>query len=66
MGDNRFTYANNSLRVQPPAQIYLVGMMGQPGDGALSLLQTGSLGLRAGRPAVHNPFKSLKHRYLHS
>lgn len=65
MGHNRFTYANNSRRVLPLAQIYLVGMMSQPGNPPLSLLQTRSLGLRAGRPAVRNRPKYLKNSHLH-
>ena len=64
MGHNRFTYANNSRRVLAPTQIYLVGTRAQHGDLALSLLQTGSLGLSAGRPAVRDQLKSMKQQIL--
>ena len=66
MGHNRFTYANNSRLVLAPTQIYLVGTRAQPGDMALSLLQTGSLGLSAGRPAVRNQLKYLEQQVFTS
>jgi len=65
MGENHFTYANNSLRVQPRTQIYLVAMIASPGDRTLSLLQTGSLGLQVRHSAAHNQLKSLKRIHLH-
>ena len=60
MGYNRFTYANNSRRVQPPGQIYLVGLPAQRGDLALTLLQTRGLRSKVARSAVHRQLKSLK------
>ena len=65
MGENHFTYANNSLRVQPRTQIYLVALIAQPVDRTLSLLQTGSLGSKVGPSAAHNQLKSLKRMCLH-
>jgi hypothetical protein len=66
MGHDRVTYANNSRPVQSFAQIYLVRMAPQIDDLPLSLLQSGTLGLGSGRPAVRNPFNSMTKQVLTS